>query len=54
MIIGYGATRDTLSLYSTGSGGVSKMALSVPNEVIFGFLSFEGSNVLVTHVSEKI
>ncbi|KAJ2780699.1 hypothetical protein GGI15_003442 [Coemansia interrupta] len=42
MIVGYGATRDTLSLYSAGSGGVSKMALSVPEEVIFGFLSFEG------------
>ncbi|KAJ1723798.1 hypothetical protein LPJ53_001867 [Coemansia erecta] len=54
MIVGYGATRDTLSLYSAGCGGVSKMALSVPEEVIFGFLTFEGSNVLVTHVSEKI
>ncbi|KAJ2725005.1 hypothetical protein GGI07_001574 [Coemansia sp. Benny D115] len=54
MIIGYGNTRGTLSLYSTGGGGVAEMALSVPNEIIFGFLTFEGSNVLVTHVSEKI
>ncbi|KAI8325837.1 hypothetical protein GQ54DRAFT_295186 [Martensiomyces pterosporus] len=54
MIIGYGKTRDTLSLYATGSGGISEMALNVPEEVVFGFLVFEGSNVLVTHVSEKI
>ncbi|KAJ2472061.1 hypothetical protein GGI02_001850 [Coemansia sp. RSA 2322] len=54
MIIGYGSTRDTLSLYGAGSGGVGEMALSVPDETAFGFLMFEGSRVLVTHVSHKI
>ncbi|KAJ1815185.1 hypothetical protein LPJ56_004640, partial [Coemansia sp. RSA 2599] len=54
MVIGYGSTRDKLSLYSSGSGGVAEMAAHVPEEVVFGFLSFEGSGVLVTHVSEKI
>ncbi|KAJ1961602.1 hypothetical protein GGI12_003156 [Dipsacomyces acuminosporus] len=54
MVIGYGKTRDTLSLYATGNGGITEMALNVPDEVVFAFLIFEGSNVLVTHVSEKI
>ncbi|ORX74580.1 hypothetical protein DL89DRAFT_254391 [Linderina pennispora] len=30
------------------------MAQSIPEEVVFAFIYFEGSNVLVTHVSEKI
>ncbi|KAJ1894414.1 hypothetical protein LPJ66_005201 [Kickxella alabastrina] len=54
MIIGYGKTRDVLSLYSVGDGGVVEMALCVPDEIVFGFLVFERTNVLVTHVSEKI
>ncbi|PIA18711.1 hypothetical protein COEREDRAFT_85165 [Coemansia reversa NRRL 1564] len=54
MIIGYGSTRDCLSLYASGSGGVAEMALKVPSEVVFCFIEFEGSRVLITHVSEKI
>ncbi|KAJ1951795.1 hypothetical protein EC988_003903, partial [Linderina pennispora] len=54
MIVGYHSTRDKLSLYATGSGGVNEMAQSIPEEVVFAFIYFEGSNVLVTHVSEKI
>ncbi|KAJ2082825.1 hypothetical protein H4R24_001283 [Coemansia sp. RSA 988] len=54
MIIGYGSTRDCLSLYASGSGGVGEMALKVPNEIVFCFVAFEGSRVLITHVSEKI
>ncbi|KAJ2145123.1 hypothetical protein IW136_001092 [Coemansia sp. RSA 678] len=54
MVIGYGSTRDRLSLYASGDGGVTEMALHVPDEVVFCFISFEGSRVLVTHVAEKI
>ncbi|KAJ2633538.1 hypothetical protein H4R22_000366 [Coemansia sp. RSA 1290] len=54
MVIGYGSTRDRLSLYASGDGGVTEMALKVPEEVVFCFIVFEGSRVLVTHVAEKI
>ncbi|KAJ1819673.1 hypothetical protein IWW57_000986 [Coemansia sp. S610] len=54
MIIGYGASRDTLLLYSSGNKGVAQMSASVPDEVVFGYIMFEGSGVLVTHVSHKI
>ncbi|KAJ2804861.1 hypothetical protein H4R21_001476 [Coemansia helicoidea] len=54
MVIGYGSTRDRLSLYASGDGGVAEMALQVPDEIAFCFVLFEGSRVLVTHVSEKI
>ncbi|KAJ2490535.1 hypothetical protein IWW37_003095 [Coemansia sp. RSA 2050] len=54
MIIGYGTSRDTLLLYSSGNKGVAQMSASVPDEVVFGFIMFEGSGVLVTHVSHKI
>ncbi|KAJ1732512.1 hypothetical protein LPJ61_002005 [Coemansia biformis] len=54
MVIGYGSTRDCLSLYAAGDGGVAEMALQVPDEIVYCFVSFEGSRVLVTHVSEKI
>ncbi|KAJ1751735.1 hypothetical protein LPJ79_001803 [Coemansia sp. RSA 1821] len=49
MVIGYGSTRDRLSLYASGDGGVTEMALKVPEEVVFCFIVFEGSRVLVTH-----
>ncbi|KAJ2690411.1 hypothetical protein IWW39_000810 [Coemansia spiralis] len=54
MIIGYGVSRDTLLLYSSGNKGVAQMSASVPDEVVFGYIMFEGSGVLVTHVSHKI
>ncbi|KAJ2563942.1 hypothetical protein GGH95_004570 [Coemansia sp. RSA 1836] len=54
MIVGYGTTRDTLSLYSAGDNGVAQMSASVPDEVVFGFIMFEGSGILITHVSHKI
>ncbi|KAJ2162279.1 hypothetical protein GGF46_000770 [Coemansia sp. RSA 552] len=54
MVIGYGDTRDRLSLYASGDGGVAEMALKVPDEVAFCFIAFEGTRVLVSHVSEKI
>ncbi|KAJ2024023.1 hypothetical protein H4S03_009201, partial [Coemansia sp. S3946] len=54
IIIGYGTTRDTLLLYSSGNNGVTQMSANVPDEVVFGYIMFEGSGVLVTHVSHKI
>ncbi|KAJ2882617.1 hypothetical protein H4R27_003327 [Coemansia aciculifera] len=54
MVIGYGTTRDTLLLYSSGNKGVAQMSANVPDEVVFGYIMFEGSGVLVTHVSHKI
>ncbi|KAJ2847753.1 hypothetical protein IWW36_003690, partial [Coemansia brasiliensis] len=41
MVIGYGNTRDRLSLYASGDGGVTEMALKVPEEVVFCFIVFE-------------
>ncbi|KAJ2891894.1 hypothetical protein GGI21_005743, partial [Coemansia aciculifera] len=54
MIVGYGTTRDTLSLYSAGCNGVAHMSENIPDEVVFGFIMFEGSGILLTHVSHKI
>ncbi|KAJ2552428.1 hypothetical protein EV175_003318 [Coemansia sp. RSA 1933] len=54
LVIGYGSSREQLALYASGNGGVAEMAASVPDEVVFGFIAFEGAKVLVIHVSEKI
>ncbi|KAJ1665106.1 hypothetical protein EV178_003545 [Coemansia sp. RSA 1646] len=54
MIIGYGSSRDQLALYASGNDGVAEMATNMPDEVVFGFIAFEGAKVLVIHVSEKI
>lgn len=54
MIIGYGKTRSTLALYSAGGGGVAEMSYRLPDEVVYGFIIFEGSRFLITHVSNKI
>ncbi|KAJ2615783.1 hypothetical protein EV177_001397 [Coemansia sp. RSA 1804] len=46
MIIGYGSSRDQLTLYTSGDGNVAEMASNVPEEVVFGFIAFEGAKVL--------
>ncbi|KAJ2454999.1 hypothetical protein EV183_001103 [Coemansia sp. RSA 2336] len=52
MVIGYGSTRDRLSLYASGDGGVTEMALKVPEEVVFCFIIFEGSPRGLAHQKE--
>ncbi|KAI9504599.1 hypothetical protein BX070DRAFT_251430 [Coemansia spiralis] len=54
MVIGYGSSRDQLTLYTSGGGGIAEMSASVPDEVVFGFIVFEGAKVLIIHVSEKV
>ncbi|KAJ2085570.1 hypothetical protein IW138_006242, partial [Coemansia sp. RSA 986] len=46
MIIGYGSSRDQLALYASGNDGVAEMATNMPDEVVFGFIAFEGAKVL--------
>ncbi|KAJ2392440.1 hypothetical protein GGI23_005217, partial [Coemansia sp. RSA 2559] len=49
LIIGYGSSREQLTLYASGNGSVAEMAANMPNEVVFGFIVFEGAKVLVIH-----
>ncbi|RUP50576.1 hypothetical protein BC936DRAFT_138581 [Jimgerdemannia flammicorona] len=54
LILGYNDTRDVISLYSKGSGGLSEMRDNLREEVLYGFARLEERYVLITYVSEQV
>ncbi|CAG8811619.1 10369_t:CDS:2, partial [Racocetra persica] len=52
LILGYHDTRDKISLYSKGSGGLDELRNNLREEVLYGFLRIENRFVLLTYVSE--
>ncbi|RKP37596.1 hypothetical protein BJ085DRAFT_30924 [Dimargaris cristalligena] len=53
MLLGYNDTRDVISLYGKGTGGVSEFATQIKNEVLFGLVRFERVCILIQHISEQ-
>jgi len=54
LILGYNDSRDKISLYSKGSGGVEELRQNLREEVLYGFLRIENRFVLITYVSEQV
>ncbi|CAG8635990.1 5808_t:CDS:2 [Paraglomus brasilianum] len=54
LILGYNDSRDKVSLYSKGSGGVEELRQNLREEVLYGFLRIENRFVLITYVSEQV
>ncbi|CAG8751851.1 8698_t:CDS:2, partial [Cetraspora pellucida] len=54
LILGYHDTRDKISLYSKGSGGLEELRNNLREEVLYGFLRIENRFVLLTYVSEAV
>ncbi|CAG8436573.1 6218_t:CDS:2 [Ambispora gerdemannii] len=54
LILGYHDTRDKISLYSKGTGGLDELRQNLQEEVLYGFLRIENRFVLITYVSEQV
>ncbi|KAG9300616.1 hypothetical protein G9A89_005216 [Geosiphon pyriformis] len=54
LILGYHDTRDKISLYSKGTGGLDELRQNLKEEVLYGFLRIENRFVLLTYVSEQV
>ncbi|CAG8663892.1 449_t:CDS:2 [Funneliformis caledonium] len=54
LILGYNDTRDKISLYSKGPGGLDELRDNLKEEVIYGFLRIENRFVLLTYVSDQV
>ncbi|KAJ1963712.1 hypothetical protein IWQ62_003135, partial [Dispira parvispora] len=54
LLLGYNDTRDIISLYGKGSGGLGEFVTHLRSEVLFGFLRFDNTNILIQHISEQV
>ncbi|KAI9244511.1 hypothetical protein BY458DRAFT_529633 [Sporodiniella umbellata] len=54
LLLGYHDTRDVISLYNAGSGGLEEFRNQLTDEVLYGFLKIEDKYVLLTWVSEHV
>ncbi|KAK3824929.1 MAG: hypothetical protein J3Q66DRAFT_326408 [Benniella sp.] len=53
-ILGYHDTRDKISLYSKGTGGLEELKTNLSEEVLYAFLRVEDKYALLTYVSEQV
>ncbi|KAF9433317.1 hypothetical protein BGZ76_009615 [Entomortierella beljakovae] len=54
LILGYHDTRDKISLYSSGTGGLEELRSSLTEEVLYGFVRVEDRYALLSYVSEQV
>ncbi|KAF9361588.1 hypothetical protein BGX26_001593 [Mortierella sp. AD094] len=54
LILGYHDTRDKISLYSKGSGGLDELTANLTEEVLYGFVRIEDRFALLAYVSEQV
>ncbi|KAF9996000.1 hypothetical protein BGZ65_008391 [Modicella reniformis] len=54
LILGYHDTRDKISLYSKGTGGLHELAANLKEEVLYGFVRIEDRFALLAYVSEQV
>ncbi|KAI8328683.1 hypothetical protein EDC96DRAFT_530180 [Choanephora cucurbitarum] len=54
LILGYNDTRDVISLYSQGTGGLSEFREHLSDEVLYGFVRVDDRYILITWVSEQV
>ncbi|KAK3815265.1 MAG: hypothetical protein J3Q66DRAFT_206706 [Benniella sp.] len=54
LILGYHDTRDKISLYSKGTGGLSELATKLTEEVLYGFVRIDDRYALLAYVSDQV
>lgn len=54
MLLGYHDTRDVVSLYGKGAGGLQEFLANLKDEVLYGFLYLEGRRILINYVNESV
>ncbi|KAF9192338.1 hypothetical protein BGZ51_005731 [Haplosporangium sp. Z 767] len=54
LILGYHDTRDKISLYSKGTGGIEELTANLKEEVLYGFVRIEDRFALLAYVSEQV
>ncbi|KAF9195279.1 hypothetical protein BGZ51_002794 [Haplosporangium sp. Z 767] len=54
LILGYHDTRDKISLYSNGTGGLEELRANLKEEVLYGFVRVEDRFALLSYVSEQV
>ncbi|KAG0297366.1 hypothetical protein BGZ96_006745 [Linnemannia gamsii] len=54
LILGYHDTRDKISLYSRGTGGIDELTSNLKEEVLYGFVRIEDRFALLAYVSEQV
>ncbi|KAF9175915.1 hypothetical protein BGX21_002142 [Mortierella sp. AD011] len=54
LILGYHDTRDKISLYFKGSGGLDELTSNLTEEVLYGFVRIEDRFALLAYVSEQV
>ncbi|KAG0258283.1 hypothetical protein BGZ95_005017 [Linnemannia exigua] len=54
LILGYHDTRDKISLYSKGTGGIDELTSNLKEEVLYGFVRIEDRFALLAYVSEQV
>ncbi|KAF8938019.1 hypothetical protein EDD21DRAFT_61990 [Dissophora ornata] len=54
LILGYHDTRDKISLYSKGAGGLEELKANLKEEVLYGFVRIENKFALLAYVSEQV
>ncbi|KAK9687239.1 hypothetical protein K7432_014867 [Basidiobolus ranarum] len=54
LILGYHDSRDTISLYTKGTGGLEEFKAHLTDEVLYGYLNFENNLIFVTYISENV
>ncbi|KAI9485848.1 MAG: hypothetical protein EXX96DRAFT_546717 [Benjaminiella poitrasii] len=54
LILGYKDTRDVISLYSTGTNGLSEFRNKLTNEILFGYVRIEDKFISITYVPDSI
>ncbi|ORX94318.1 actin depolymerizing protein [Basidiobolus meristosporus CBS 931.73] len=54
LILGYHDSRDTISLYTKGAGGLEEFKAHLTDEVLYGYLNFENNLIFVTYISENV
>ncbi|KAJ1977507.1 hypothetical protein H4R34_003553 [Dimargaris verticillata] len=54
LLLGYNDTRDVISLYGKGTGGLAEFASQIRNEVLFGLLRLDKVNILIQHISVQV
>ncbi|KAF9131723.1 hypothetical protein BGW39_001408 [Mortierella sp. 14UC] len=54
LILGYHDTRDKISLYSKGTGGIDELTSNLKEEVLYGFVRIEDRFALIAYVSEQV
>ncbi|KAF9582672.1 hypothetical protein BGW38_010901, partial [Lunasporangiospora selenospora] len=54
LVLGYHDTRDKLSLYSKGTGGVAELQTALKEEVLYGFVRVDDRFALISFVPEQV